>query len=89
MPERDRLNRTIQAQVFERAPYGKWVVVRVADGELLGVGDASIYALRNAKANYPELDLDEVAVVYSAIQANERKTRTEAMTRRLRVRPVT
>ena len=64
-PERNKLRPEQVEKVLRNAPPGKWIVARLVDAEILGTGDGSPQALRNAKAMHPELDLNDVAVLYA------------------------
>lgn len=73
MPERHKLTVAQVRSLLKSGPHGKWVVVNVADGAILGDGDGSLQALRDAKSKHPKMDLDEVAVIFvSAFHRHKR-----------------
>jgi hypothetical protein len=66
MPERDRLTAQQIRAILKSEDTGKWVVVRIADGAVLGRGNGSLQALRAAKSEHSKMDLDDVAVMFVA-----------------------
>lgn len=64
MPERSKLTPRQVRYVLHTATHGKWVVVSILDAAILGDGTGSLQALRNAKSKHPEMDLDEIAVMF-------------------------
>jgi hypothetical protein len=63
MPERTKLTPQQVEAVLKSGPRGKWVVVNIADGVILGSGSGTLSAIRDAKARHPKMDIDDVAVM--------------------------
>jgi hypothetical protein len=66
MPERVKLSMQQVESVLRSGLEGKWVVVDVHSASIMGHGDGVLQALRKAKANHPNMDLDDIAVMFAA-----------------------
>ena len=64
MPECTKLTIDIFRRILSNAPNNSWIVARMSDGEILGVGTTSTEALHSAKTKYSHVERAQTVVLW-------------------------